>query len=260
MIRLTVLGSSGTYPEPGRACSGYLVEGGGVRLWADAGPGTLVPLMRRTGWSGVDAVWISHLHIDHCADLPVAYHALNFGPGERSGRLPVYGPPGWLDWAAAALSGGKDRPRDLTDVFEPHELADGMIVKVGGLELEAVATVHSVPTFGLRATAGGATLAYSADAGPGPSLERLAARAGLLLCEAAWTEPEPGPAVHCTPADAGLAAERSGARRLVLTHLRPGADLLAATAAASAVYRGPVAAATDGTTYDIFRHEGGASE
>ena len=35
MIRLTVLGSSGTYPAAGRACSGYLLEAGVSRADLD---------------------------------------------------------------------------------------------------------------------------------------------------------------------------------------------------------------------------------
>ena len=40
-MRLTVLGSCGAYPEPGRACSGFAVEEAGYRLVLDLGYGTL---------------------------------------------------------------------------------------------------------------------------------------------------------------------------------------------------------------------------
>ena len=43
-MRLTVLGSSGTWPTPGRPASGYLISHEGTRVWVDAGPGTFMAL------------------------------------------------------------------------------------------------------------------------------------------------------------------------------------------------------------------------
>ena len=45
-LKLTVLGCSGSYPGPGGAASGYLIEGDGTRIWLDAGSGTLANLQR----------------------------------------------------------------------------------------------------------------------------------------------------------------------------------------------------------------------
>jgi ribonuclease BN (tRNA processing enzyme) len=38
--RLTVLGSCGAWPEPGRACSGYVLEHAGFRIVIDLGYGS----------------------------------------------------------------------------------------------------------------------------------------------------------------------------------------------------------------------------
>ena len=46
-MRLTVLGRSPARPNPGEACAGYLVEGGGARVLVDIGPGILPPVRRR---------------------------------------------------------------------------------------------------------------------------------------------------------------------------------------------------------------------
>ena len=48
-MRLTVVGCSGSYPGPGDACSGYLVQGGGVNVIIDMGPGTLANLQQHIG-------------------------------------------------------------------------------------------------------------------------------------------------------------------------------------------------------------------
>jgi len=68
-MKLTVLGCSGSYPGPGGAASGYLVEADGTRIWLDAGSGTLANLQRHIGLDAVDAVVLSHEHPDHWADI-----------------------------------------------------------------------------------------------------------------------------------------------------------------------------------------------
>src|SRR5690606_18052010 len=103
-LRVTVLGASGSYPGPGRACSGFLVEGGGTRVVLDLGSGALANLLavlaaRRSPpeeevradaslLDDVDAVVISHQHPDHWTDLTGLRVALRYGSG-RSG-LPVH--------------------------------------------------------------------------------------------------------------------------------------------------------------------------
>jgi ribonuclease BN (tRNA processing enzyme) len=47
--RLVVLGSCGGYPEPGRACSGFLLEHDGFRVALDLGYGTLSRLLTLLG-------------------------------------------------------------------------------------------------------------------------------------------------------------------------------------------------------------------
>ncbi len=68
-MKLTVIGCSPAWPNPGGAQSGYLVEGPG-RLLLDCGPGVLAKLRERDGgWPRVDAIVITHWHLDHWGDL-----------------------------------------------------------------------------------------------------------------------------------------------------------------------------------------------
>jgi ribonuclease BN (tRNA processing enzyme) len=259
MIRLTVLGACGTYPSAGRACSGYLLEatsGGRVaRVWVDTGSGTLANLLRYATLQQLDAIWLSHLHVDHSSDLPVAYYALRYGDwNPRPSLVPVYGPKGWAEHVRAFAL--QESSATIEEAFEVHELHDRERIRLGPLELTAMATVHSIETYGLRATAAGATLAYSADSGPCDALVELANGADLFLCESAWSERlEAGDPVHMTPALAGEWAARAGARRLVLTHLRPGSDTGAALERARAAGNLPVELATEGATFEIGARE-----
>ena len=68
-MRVTILGGLGGYPTAHEGCNAFLVERDGFRLLVDPGYATLQPLLSLVGAADVDAVWISHGHPDHCADL-----------------------------------------------------------------------------------------------------------------------------------------------------------------------------------------------
>lgn len=76
----------------------------------------------------LDAIWISHLHPDHCTDLPLMVWLLLLGGAGRAAPLPVLGPAGW----AAKVAAFVDEPlAEIARVVEIIELADGHKVRVG---------------------------------------------------------------------------------------------------------------------------------
>ncbi|MET9951628.1 MBL fold metallo-hydrolase [Streptomyces sp. NPDC006339] len=265
-LRLTVLGSATPYPAAGNPCSGYLLEGGGVRVWVDAGSGTLGELRRYAGLGELDAVWISHLHADHCADLLTAYYGLLHADVRRAAPLPLFGPPGIADRLAGFLTNGPDRS-PVERAFAVTELHDGQRARLGGLTLLARAVEHGgPPAFGLRveeagegargsAEAGagagagmGAVFAYSGDCEPCPALVELARDSDLFLCEADGQGPG-----HHAPEEAGRSAADAGAGRLLVTHVGPAIAPEAAVRRAAGVFGGPVAYAAPGRTFTVTR-------
>ena len=81
-VQLTVVGSSPAWPNPGGAQSGYLIEDDGRRLLLDCGPGVLARLRALYGgWPRVDAVVITHWHLDHWGDLVPWVWGNLAGPG-----------------------------------------------------------------------------------------------------------------------------------------------------------------------------------
>ncbi|MEU4443714.1 MBL fold metallo-hydrolase [Actinosynnema sp. NPDC050801] len=209
-FRLTVLGTATPYPRPGNPCSGYLLRSEHTAVWVDAGPGTLAELQRHHRPDLLDAVWISHTHADHAADLLPYYYALLFADQQPHAPIPLYGPPGLADRLETFLEGASPNP--AAAAFDVHELHDGHRAEIGDLTLTSRAVDHGLPAFGLRATHGDAVFAYSGDTGPCQALDDLADGAGLFLCEADGTGPH-----HCSPEDAARAAR--GAHRLLLTHV-----------------------------------------
>ena len=108
-VRVTVYGGSGAWPAAGQACSGYLVELDGFRLLMDPGY-AVTPLLDPLA---VDAVFVSHGHPDHCADL---------NPLLR-GRVLADSPP--VPLPVYAL-GGVDSPQRVRDCLD--EGATGVAV------------------------------------------------------------------------------------------------------------------------------------
>lgn len=211
-------------------------------MWVDAGPGSLAELLRHTSLSSVDAVWLSHLHLDHIGDLLNAYYALAYGELPPRAPLPVYAPAGLADRLTGFFGPGFE-----TDVLDLRPLSDGHQVELEDLTLESRAVDHGGPeAYALRASSSGRVLAYSGDCTPCPALDLVASGADLLLCEA--NDPTPNP-FHHTPSQAGSLAQRSGAKRLVVTHVGP--LLTPEAAVAQATFDVPTTHADVGATFTI---------
>ena len=230
MRRLTVLGSCGAWPEPGRACSGYLVEYDGFRLVLDLGFATLPRLLRLCQDGAVDAVVVTHAHSDHCVDLNGLLRVRHYA---GAGRIPLLCPPS----VAELVDTLEPRPR-LAELFDVVALPGTH--QVGPLRLDAVELPHHVPNAGVRLTAPGVTVAYSGDTGPDPALVALGADADVFVMEATLQGAPPAeePRYLTTAREAGELAEAAGARRLLLTHFWPGADRAVSRAEAAMAYSG----------------------
>ncbi|MFF4271412.1 MBL fold metallo-hydrolase [Streptomyces sp. NPDC001536] len=248
-LTLTVLGTASPHPGPDTPCSGHLVRGGGAEVWVDAGTGTFAELQRHTDPTRLSAIWISHLHADHYADLTAAFYGFAYGGLTLPAPIPVYAPRD----CAPRLAGFFGRPDTdfLSGVFDFRPLYDQHVARHGDLTLVSRSVVHDVEAYGLRAESGGRTLAYSGDTRSCPALVELARDSDLLLCEADIDAHRDGEQVHLTPEDTGGAARTARARRLLVTHVGPTLTPADATARAASVFGGPTSAARVGETYTV---------
>ena len=246
-MRLTVLGGCGAYPEAGQACSGYLVEHDGFRLLVDLGYAVVPRLLAYLTAADVDAVFISHGHPDHCADLNPLLRARVLG-GEALPPLPVYALPGALD-AVLAL----DRPGMLDSGYVLHDLTPGSSLDIGPFGMQTRLLPQSRPNVGIRLAAGGRVLTYPGDTGPDAGVVSLARGADLLLAEASFISQVPEDSRHTLSSahQQGRQAAAAGAGRLLLTHLLPGTDQDAARTAAGQSYRGEIGVATPGLVAEL---------
>jgi ribonuclease BN (tRNA processing enzyme) len=249
-VRLRVLGSSGTYPTPGRPASGYLVEHADALVMVDAGPGTVAALQQWASPGRLGALVITHIHPDHCSDVPVLYHLFRFGPEVRRG-VRALGPDGVADRLAAFVGAG---PGDgFSEVLEWQTVRKGDRARVGEITLAFGMADHPVPTLVTSLEGGGRRLVISSDTGPGGDLLEMASDADLLVCDATM---QGGPRTswwpyHLSAGEAGALARRAGAKRLLLTHLAPILDPAQSVAEAMEAFGGPVEWAAPGMEVEI---------
>ena len=246
-MKLTVVGCSGSGPGPKSPASSYLVEHDGFRLVLDLGNGAFGGLQAVADPDTIDAIFLSHLHADHCLDIAsfVVWHRYS---GRSTGRrIPLYGPSGAQARLARACDG--DNP-DLTDVFEFADVSPGSSV-IGPFAVETARTAHPVECHAIRLTAGGRSLVYTGDTGPSERVVELARGADVLLAEAAHP---PGPdlpvGLHLTAREAGEHAAAAGVGRLLLTHIPAWVDEIGQLFAASAVFS-ETELVRCGASYDI---------
>ncbi|WP_424217246.1 MBL fold metallo-hydrolase (plasmid) [Streptomyces sp. BI20] len=255
-FELTVLGSATPYPAPDNPCSGYLLSHADTRIWVDAGTGTLGALRAHVPLDRVDAIWISHLHADHCADLLTAYYGALHADLRLDAPIPLFAPPGTADRLADFLT-HTPRRSPVEQAFAVVESTDGATARVGSLTLTTRAVEHGMPAFALRAeTPDGRSFVHSGDTAPCPALTALARDCDLLLCEADTatdTPPDPTgpPPVHHTPEQAGHTATAAGARALLLTHLGHPLTPADAKARAARTYGGPIDWAAPGAVFPV---------
>jgi ribonuclease BN (tRNA processing enzyme) len=247
-MRLTVLGGCGAWPGPGQACSGYLVEHDGFRLLLDPGYATVPRLLQRATADSIDAVFVSHGHPDHCADLNPLLRARALRDDPPPQPLPIFALPGALD-AVLAL----DRPGMLDSAYLLHEFTPGDDLRIGPFLAETRLLPHYVPNAGIRLAAEGRVLAYTGDTGPSPEVVALAREADLLLAEATYVDqvPEDSRRYLTSARQAARQAAEAHARHLMLTHLQPGTDPQAARAAAGDEYSGTIDVATADLVHDL---------
>jgi ribonuclease BN (tRNA processing enzyme) len=238
-MRLTVVGCSGSLPGPGSPASCYLVEHDGFRVVVDLGSGAIGPLQRHVGLDAVDAVLISHLHVDHVVDLCSYYVARRYAPGGPLPPLQVVAPAGTREQLASAY-GTSPECLDLVFSFETH----AWTADLGPFRLTTARVAHPVEAYGLRLDADGGSITYSGDTGPCDSLVDLARGTDLLLAEASFVDGEENPPeVHLTGSQAGAAAAAAGAGQLVVTHVPPWHQVQRALDEAATTFSGPVTAA-----------------
>jgi len=232
-MRLTFLGTGSAMPTGERFQAGLLLESGDHTLLVDCGSGVLHGLARTSaGYEAVDAVLLTHHHLDHVSDLFPFLKAR------------------WLAGATEITVAGPAGTRDLFDgLFDVHEYMQDRLdltvreVDVGsfslaGFDVAAMETRHSMRCLAYRFAAGDGygdgtgngdqkdgPVVFSGDTEAFTDLVEFADGAAILVHDCSFPD-DVDVSNHPTPAVLGgvLSDADAAVGRVYLTHLYPHTD------------------------------------
>jgi ribonuclease BN (tRNA processing enzyme) len=269
-LEVVVLGSGGPRAF-GRAGSSFVVlVDGQPRILVDAGPGAFLRIGELDlDLEKVNTVLLTHLHIDHSADLaaffnaraltsdgPISYHL--FGP-DGAGQFPktsrfvdlLVGDNGAFAYQKTFGARESFAVRDLpVGLNSPRS----KITEEDGFAVEEIATHHGdCPAVAYRISYKGVSVVFSGDmdASALPNLIQLARDADLLIFNCAVLDPPDSPSrlydLHTPPKKIGEAARASAVKSLLLSHIAPDVEGQENAVGQSirTNYAGPIRFATD---------------
>ena len=254
-MKLTVVGCSGSFAGPDSPASCYLLqaqhEGRTWNVALDIGAGALGALQRHIDPRDLDAIFLSHLHPDHCIDLCGLYVVQKYHPDGPSDPLVVYGPIGTKKRMSEAY--GLDDMNAMDTEFDYRDHVDRQPITVGPFTVTPYAVKHPIEAYGFRVEADGAVLAYTGDTDECDALIPLMKGADLVLADSAFVEGRDTiSGIHMNGGQCAQMANRAGGvGRLMLTHMPAWNDKELCRAQAAAYWDGEVELAEPGKAYEL---------
>ena len=174
-------------------------------------------------WAGLDAVWVSHFHLDHCGGLAPLLFGMKHAPEtqKRTKPMSVFGPAGLrkhIETFDSAYDYGLLRQPFPLEILE---VAAGRKIEMAGLEASFFSTPHTDDSHAIRLQApDGESFVYTSDTGYSTNLGVFARDVDLLLAECSFVTETPVK-IHMDAGHIVQMARFARAKRIVLTHLYP---------------------------------------
>src|SRR6266704_3878085 len=248
-MQLVVLGSGTSVFHPRRAAPAFWVETENGSILLDCGPDAPHRMAQENlDWMNLDAIWISHLHMDHCGGLAPFLFGMKYAPGieQRTKPLRIFGCEGITKLLQAIDESHnykliKQRfPIDIEE-FSVGETRPFEIIP--GLKSQPFPTPHRRESLAIRLThANGKTVVYTSDTGYSEDVAQFSRGADLLILECSFYRDKPI-ATHLELAEAMRMAQIAEPRTLLLTHLYPEMDAVDLEAEAKKLWSGETIAA-----------------
>ncbi len=210
-MKVTIIGHWGGFPHVGEATSGYLIEHENYRLLLECGSGVVSSLQKVIDLKELDAALITHYHYDHCCDIGPLQYAMQIKTqlGEINKKLPIYAPISeffnllkWEDYTYG-------------ECFN----ADSNL-KLGPFEISFIRNIHPVETYSVKIKCENKIFSFTSDTSYFDELTNFFNESDLLIAECSFYAHMDGTkAGHLNSSQAGMLAEKSKAKKLVLTHL-----------------------------------------
>jgi ribonuclease BN (tRNA processing enzyme) len=256
-MKIVVLGSGTSVPHPQRASSAHWLETDSGSLLMDASASAVHRIAQEgLDWVGLDAIWISHFHLDHVGGLAPLLFGTKHAPQTQERRKPmtIYGGYGLKKLFRAFDEADSYDLLKQPFPIEIREVAPrSKLLMLPGLTAETLSTPHTRESLALRLTdTQGTVLVYTSDTGYTEALSRFAHGADLFMMECSFWHDKPVK-THLELADAMQLARDAAARKVLLTHLYPEWDDVDIRAEARKLWPGDTIAATDGLRLEVKR-------
>jgi ribonuclease BN (tRNA processing enzyme) len=193
------------------ASGGIWLNLNGTEILLDPGPGSIVQTTKRKlNSEKLNAIIVSHRHLDHAADVNVMVEAMTDGG---------YHPHGWLYAPADALD---NEPIIFSYLKKYIEgiivLREGGEYKTGNVTFSTpVRHIHPVETYGIVFQTPEHKFSYISDTLFFEGLMRSYANSELLIINMVFTEPRP-PVEHLAIPDAGRIIKEIKPKVAILSH------------------------------------------
>lgn len=224
-MKLVVLGSGSTVPHPKRASSAYWLETSGGSLLLDCSASSPLKMAQeKRDWPNLDAIWISHFHLDHCGGLApfLAGTKHSASMKERRKPLSIFGPKGLKQLLTNFDTVNNYRLLEQpfpVEIIEVDEKKGFEIIP--GADAVVLKTPHTDESHAIRIRdADGKTIVYSADTGFSEAVATFANYIDLFILECTFVRDKPIQK-HLELADAMLMIRQAQPKRAMLTHFYP---------------------------------------
>jgi len=254
-MKLTILGSGTSVPHHARATPSHFLETKKGTLLLDAGADAAHRMAEEgLDWASLDAIWISHFHLDHMGGLTPFLFGTKWAPQTQSRTKPlkIFGPRG-LRKLVETVSDSKNyellkQPFEVEIVeVKPHQ----DFTLFPGVAATTWKTPHTDESLALRLKDDESKIfVYTSDTGFSEDFCPFAKHANLLLMECSFRRNKPV-AIHLELAEAMQLAHQCAPEKLVLTHLYPEWDGIDVAAEAHRLWMGETIEAKDGLKVEI---------
>ena len=254
-MKLVVLGSGTSVPHPKRAAAALWLETATGSALLDCGADSAHRMAQEgVDWPNLDAIWISHLHLDHCGGLASLLFGLKWAPQTQARQKPlrIFGCQGTGNLLRAIDESNNYELFAQPFPSELHEVSsDESLVLVPGLVAQTFSTPHTLESLAIRLTDNhGTTVVYTSDTGYTEELAEFARGVDLLILECSFWRNKPT-LKHLELDDAMRLAQMAEPHRLVLTHLYPEWDGVDLESKAGELWPGRTIAAHDGLRLEV---------
>lgn len=254
-MKLTILGSGTSVPHPRRAAPAHWLETSHGTIALDFGADTPHRMAQENlDWPNLDAIWISHFHLDHIGGLTPFLFGLKWAPQTltRTKPLRIFGPKGLSQITSRVNESNNYRLFEQRFAIEIVEvLPESGFEILPAIEATTLSTPHTQESLALRLKDEDSKLfVYTSDTGFSDDLAPFAKDAALLLLECSFRRNKPIQK-HLELADAMRVAHDCTPDKVVLTHLYPEWDDVDLASEARALWPGETIEARDGLVVEV---------